>query len=314
MRTLPLVVALVVSFAAVASQAAAKVQLPCESSYQMLSPTGTQAVVLCKDKSVHQVNLPDGTKRLLFPGDRRVSELSYSQDGQWLAAGFHDGTVEVISSQGTAATRRWKADSNRIDILYFFPDAKKLVVGAMNNPGAIWELSETPTLLATLAEEFGGVPAVAVSPDSKLLVAAGGDTVLRWYDTATWQKTREYNAFLLDTFALTFTPDGRYLLAGGADSRITVFDVASGKELRQLPPQAGSSVASIALLGDHQEAVTYYFDNAGEKRPFRLMWNLTTGKSTPVQSDFRPTCGRIVDGELWLCNTDGRTLTITQRQ
>jgi len=299
--------------AAVASQAV-KVQLPCESRFQMLSPTGAQAIVACKDQTAHLVNLPDGSERLLFPADVRISALSFSQDGKWLAAGFHDGTVEVLPTQGTGATRQWKADSNRIDNLFFFADAKKLFVSAMNHPGTIWELTETPTLRATLPDKFGGVATIAVSPDAKLLVAAGGDTVVRWYDTASWQMTRQYDGFLLDTFALTFTPDGKNLLAGGADSRITIFDVASGKQVRELPPQAGSSVGDIDFLSDKSQVMTNYFDNAGEKPPHRLVWNLTTDKSTPVQIDFRPTCGSVVDGKLWLCNTDGKTLTITQHE
>lgn len=313
MRGLTLAVLMIsAATAAAASQSAVKVQLPCESPYQMLSPTGAQAVVLCKDHSIHLVNLPDGSERLLFAAGSGISELSFSQDGKWLAAGFHDGTVELLPSQGTGATRQWKADPHRIDNLYFFADGKQLFVSAMNHPGTIWELGDTPTQRATLPDNFGGVASVAVSPDGKLLVAAGGDTVVRWYDTGSWQMTREYNGFLLDTFALTFTPDGKNLLAGGADSRITIFDVASGKQVRQLAPQMGSSVGGIDFLSDKSLVMTGYFDNAGEKPPHRLVWNLTTDKSTPVQIDFRPTCGSVVDGMLWLCNTDGRTLTITQ--
>ena len=314
-RALPLAAVLLISSAtaAVAAQTV-KVQLPCDSGYQMLSPTGAQVLVMCKDESVHLVSLPDGSDRLLFPAERRTNSFSFSQDGKWLAAGFHDGTVELLPAQGAAAARRWKADSNRIDQLYFFADAKKLFVSAMNHPGTIWELTETPTLRATLQDKFGGVASVAVSPDGKLLVAGGGDTVVRWYDTTTWKMSHEYDGFLLDTFALIFTPDGKYLLAGGVDARVTVFDAASGKQLRQLPPQAGASVGDIDFLSDHSEAVTEYFDNAGEKPPYRLVWNLTTGNSTPVQINFNPTCGSVIQGTLWVCNTDGRTLTITQQQ
>ena len=100
MRGLVLAVLMIsAATAGVASPAAVKVQLPCESRDQMLSPTGAQAVVLCKEKSIHLVNLPDGSDRLLYPDDRRVNELSYSQDGQWLAAGFDDGTVEVTPAR-----------------------------------------------------------------------------------------------------------------------------------------------------------------------------------------------------------------------
>jgi len=316
MRAFRLAAVLVISAvtAAVASQPVAKVQLPCDSLYQMLSPTGKQAVVACKDHRSYLVSIPDGASRPLLPAEPRVSALVYSKDGQWLAAGFPDGTVRVMPGQGTAAARQWKAGPHRIDTLYLFPDGKKLFVAPVDSPGTVWELTETPTLLATLPVAFGGMDAVAVSPDGELLVAAGDDTVLRWYDTATWQKMREYNGFLLETFVLTFTPDGKYLLAGGADSRITVLDPASGQQVRQLPPEAGSSVADIDFLGGPQRTLTLYFDNSGEKPPHALFWDLATDKSTPLKADSRPTCSGIVTGKLWLCNSDSRTLTILQQE
>lgn len=315
MRRLALAVLLIcAASAAVAAQPPAKVQLPCDSSNQELSPSGAQLLVYCKDHSVHLANLSDGNERLLYPAGSGINELSFSQDGKWLAAGFHDGTVEVLPAQGTGASRKWQADSHRIDNLYFFADGKMLFVGPMNTPGTIWDLTGTPALHATLPEDFGGVFACAVSPDGKVMVAAGGDTVLRWYDTATWQKTREYRGFLLDMFTLKYSPDGKYLLAGGADSHVTIFDGASGKELRQLPAESAESVGVIDFLGDKSLVMAEYYNNAGDKPPYWLMWNLTTGKSSPLQINFTPTCGGVIDGKLWLCNTDGKTLAISQHE
>ena len=300
--------------AAAASQPIANVQLPCESSSQDLSPTGTQLTVQCKDHSLYLVNVADGAQRKLLSSDRRPSEYVFSQDGRWLAVGFPDGTVEVISTHESAPSRQWKAGPHRIDLLRFFADGKKLVVAPVDSPGTVWELTDTPALRATLPVDFGGISVCAVSPDGKLLVAAGDDTVLRWYDTATWQKTREYRDFLLETFALTFTPDGKSVLAGGADSRITVFDAASGKQVRQLPPDAGSSIFSIDVLGTGERALAVYFDNAGGKPPHVLVWDLATAKSMPLNSDPLPTCGGIVAGKLLTCSTDGKTLTLSQRE
>ena len=301
------------SIAAGASEPVAKVQLPCESRFQLLSPTGAQLVARCKDSSVHLVDVASGAERKILSADRAPSDLEYSQDGRWLAMGFPDGTVEVISTEGNAAFRQWKADSHRIDTLYFFPDARLLFVGPVDSPGQVWELADTPKQRASLPVDFGGVPACAVSPDGKVLVAAGDDTVLRWYDTGTWQKTRDYRNFLLETFAVTFTPDGKSLLAGGADSRITVFDAATGKAARQLPPEGGSYISAIDLLGDQQQVVTLYFDNAGEKPPHVLVWDLTTAKSLAVKFDAPSTCGAVVKGELWTCSSDGKMLTISRQ-
>jgi outer membrane protein assembly factor BamB len=101
---------------------------------------------------------------------------------------------------------------------------------------------------------------------------------------------------------------------GGADARLTIFDAASGKQLRQLPPEAGSSIGSLDVLGDPPRAVTVYFNNAGDKPPHVLMWDLANATSTVVKSDPMPTCGGVVGNKLWVCNTDGKTLTISQQE
>jgi len=312
MRSFGLAAALLcASIPAAASQPIAKVQLPCESASQMLSPTGAQLAVECKDKSVQLVDIPAGSARVVFPAGQSPNTTAYSPDGRWLAAGFTDGSVEVIATGDTASTRRWKAGSHRIDLLYFFPNGTDLFVGPVDSPGQVWELSQIPTQRATLPFDFGGIAAIAVSSDGKLLAAVGDDTVLRWYDTATWQKTRDYRGFLLETFALQFTPDGKQLLAGGADSRLTIFDVATGKQVRQMPAEAGSSIGVLDVLSNTR-ASAVYFDNAGGKPPHTLLWDLAAATSVPIKSDSQPTCAGAVRGKLWVCSVDGKTLTVAQ--
>jgi len=309
------VLALSGSSLAVASSPSVKVQLPCESHDQTLSPTGAQLVVVCTDHSLHLVSVSDGTQRELLPADHPASAVAYSLDGRRLALGFSDGTVQVLSTDNSAPAQQWKATAaRRIDLLYFFPDAKNLVVAPTDTPGEVWELTATPSQRASLPADFGGMAAVAASPDGKLLVTAGGDTVLRIYDTATWRKLGEYRDFLLDTFALRFTPDGKRLLAGGADSRITVLDPATAKAVGQLPPESGSFIVSLELLSGTQRAVTVYADNAGEKPPHALIWDIAARKAVPVKFDAMPTCGGVVKDKLWLCTTEGKTITITQQE
>jgi WD40 repeat protein len=151
-----------------------------------------------------------------------------------------------------------------------------------------------------------------LSPDRKLLAIAGGDTTLHLYDTATWKKTAQFDDFSLETFALAFTPDGKYLLAGGADSRITLLDPGSARQVRQLPPEPGSYLVDLLVYSRGERAVAAYFDNAGEKPPHVLIWDLAAGKSTPLQTESMPTCGGIVNNKLWLGMTAGKMLTISE--
>ena len=102
------------------------------------------------------------------------------------------------------------------------------------------------------------------------------------------------------------------MLAGGADARITVLDAATAKQVRQFPPEAGSSVAAIDVLGDKQSAAAVYFDDAGEKPPHELLWDIASAKSAVLKSDAPLTCGTVVGGKLWVCSADGKTLTMSQ--
>ena len=287
-------------------------QLPCESQYQDLSPTGTQLVVHCIDRSTRVISVPEGRERRVFSADEHANSFVYSQDGSWLAVGFEDGSVEVLPSQSAGQSKRWKASSRRIDMIYFFPKGERIAIGPVDSPGQVWDFADTPKLLASLPFEFGGMIACAVSPDGKLLVAAGDDTVVRWYDTETWKKTREYRGFLLETCTLSFTPDGKKVLAAGADSRITMLDAATAKPVRQLPTEPGSYIVYVDLLGDANQAATVYVDNAGKKPPHAAIWNLSDAKSMAIKSDLPLTCGGLVGGKLWVCSAAGKTLTMSQ--
>jgi WD40 repeat protein len=314
MRKLIIMLALATCASTVLSAAepVAKIQLPCESRFQMLSPAGTQIAVHCKDQTLRLVSVPQGKENRIFPAEQRASTSVYSPDGRWLASGFDDGKVAVSPSMSMGASKAFNTGARRVDLLYFLPDGKKLLVAPLDSPGQVWELGEAPQRVATLPVEFGGITAAAASPDGKLLVTASDDTVVRWYDTTSWQKLREYRGFLLEPFAVAFTADGKRVLAAGADSRITVLDAGSAKEIAQMPAEAGAYIDGLLML-DHDRVAAVYLDTNGEKPPHGLIWELASGKSLPVNSNAQPTCGGSVGGKLWLCTVEGTTLSIWEQ-
>jgi WD40 repeat protein len=292
-----------------AAEPVAKIQLPCESRFQMLSPAGTQIAVYCKDHTLRLVSVPEGKEGQVFPAEHRANTNVYSLDGRWLGFGFDDGKVTVSPSTSAGPSKTIATGTRRVDLLYFLPDGKKLLVAPLDSAGQVWELGEAPQRVATLPVDFGGITAAAASPDGKLLVTASDDTVVRWYDTTSWQKLREYRGFLLEPFAVVFTADGKQVLAAGADSRITVLDAATAKQVAELPAEAGSYISGLMML-DQNRVAAVYLDTNGEKPPHGLIWDLASGKSMPVSSNAQPTCGESVKGKLWLCTVEGTTLSI----
>ena len=95
--------------------------MPCESQYQVLSRTGIQMAVQCKDQSLHVVDIPDGKEQTIFSAEQRANTSSpvYSQDGHWLAVGFEDG--------GDTHIRRHVAMAN------FTADGKYVLAGGADS-------------------------------------------------------------------------------------------------------------------------------------------------------------------------------------
>ncbi len=288
---------------------ASTIPLPCESENQLISPAGDQVAVWCSDQTVRLVDAGSGKTEHTFGAQPRITAYDYSRDGRWFAAGFWDGTVEVASTSGAAESKRWKSDARRIHELRFFPDSSGIVVGPLDRPGQIWDLRGTPKQVATLHSDFAGLIRCGFSPDGKLLVTADGDTVIRFYDTATWKTLHEYHAITLETFAVAFTTDGKRVLVGGPDDRITVLDPASGAELEKLPKEA-DVVWRILPFGSDGRARIFYFDGDGKRPEHESIWNVNTAKSVPVSAERPVTGSGVVDGKLWLSSANGKTLNI----
>lgn len=287
----------------------ATVPLPCESHLQMISPAGDQVAVRCSDRTLRLISVSAGTTQHTFGPEPRITAYNYSRDGRWFAAGFSDGSIETLRASGTGEVKHWQSDTRSIDTLEFLPDSNGIVVGASDRPGKIWDLRGTPKQIATLHSDFAGLLACSFSPDGKLLITADGDTVIRFYNTSTWQLLHEYRGLTLETFAVAFTTDGKRAMIGGPDDRITLLDSATGAEVQKLPKDA-DVIRGIMPFGGDDQAVILYVDGDGVKPPHQSIWNVTTAKSVPLAAERPVRGGGIVRGQLWVSSANGSILDI----
>ncbi len=127
-----------------------------------------------------------------FRGDRLLTSLGLSRDGQTLAVG-----PSSVNNEYVEPVRLWNAATGKL-VHDFTP------------------------------EEIHGRP-MALSPDGKLL-ATGGKWVKLW-DISTGKLVRELYGHLKRTQSIVFSADGRVLVAGGSYGSTNLWDVPTGKHL-----------------------------------------------------------------------------------
>jgi dipeptidyl aminopeptidase/acylaminoacyl peptidase len=285
-------------------------QMPCASESQLLSASGDKAALTCPDHRVVLVSLPSGATLREIPAEPKILATDLSNDGRWFAALHPGGAVEIVptSDKDSSAPLRQinlAPDTRRIN---FLPDATGLEAVRADATAEIWDIRGAPRKLATLQNEFGSLTGGAFSPNGKVLVTAAGDTVIRYYDTASWKLLHEYRGLLLETFTVAFTLDGKHVLLGGAYDQVVELDI-SGAEQRRIQKDPDVP-APIQPFGGSGQALVQYFDPDGKTKDYRAIWDPETGKSARFEFGSPITSTQVVHGRLWFASAKEDSLEV----
>jgi len=111
----------------------------------------------------------------------RVTCITFSPDGRYLASGSSDGNVRLWRVSPSSYLESLECDS-RVNALCFHPDGEHLVAGLNNGEVRIWHLN-FGYLMQVSSSSFdsglGGIGSIAFSRDGGLLVAGGDNGRVR---------------------------------------------------------------------------------------------------------------------------------------
>ena len=218
--------------------------------------------------------------------------LRSNPDGSTLAAGFHDGTVELWDVSTGTLLKTLTGHSERVKSLHFSSDGRTLATAsAWGNSVHLWDVS-TGALYNTFGRDSNTIYSISFSPDDNLLAAACDDGVRLW-DVSTGAL---FNAFIGHTAAVygfeadpeggtfspilmnhttavhqvRFSPDGSTLAAGGGSNTVRLWDVATGT-LRHTLIVPTSTIERVRFSPDGSTLATGSWD--GTVR----LWDVATG-------------------------------------
>ncbi|HVK11253.1 MAG TPA: hypothetical protein VM597_20960, partial [Gemmataceae bacterium] len=164
--------------------------------------------------------------------------------------------------------------------------AHRAALGAWLTPGGrhilLADVLEVATFdLATqraspVVREVGGLVRVAVSPDGRTVVTAGGDRAVRCWDIAAGAGESWVQAFPGPITALEITPDGNRVAASGEEVGYLEWDLATGALVRK---HAGLRASRLAFTEDGQWTIAARAEGVEA-------WSLADGRVIPLAADF----------------------------
>jgi cytochrome c len=188
-----------------------------------VSPDGKWLASASWDHTVRLWPLAGGQPRVLKGNAMNVNGVGFSLDGSRLMSAGYDATIRIWTLDGQAvAVRNLPAPLNSLAVA---PDGEIVTAGAS---GKVYFLSPTGELRGDVQASSTPVIQVALSPDGKLVAAAGIRGSVAIIDRKSRKLERTLVGPGLPVWAVAFLPDNKTLLTGGTDRTIRRWNAATG--------------------------------------------------------------------------------------
>jgi WD40 repeat protein len=165
-----------------------------------------------------------------------LTAVTFSPDGQYLAAGGSDGKVWVWKADTYQPVAMLTGHTEMVSSFAFSPDGKTLASAGTDGVIRLWEV-ETGRVRHTLKGTDIEVQVVAFSSDGQTLAATGRDYVIHVWDLADTEalaagqprQILQGHTDLIESAA--FSPNGQILASAGRDHTVRLWDAGSGQLL-----------------------------------------------------------------------------------
>lgn len=172
-------------------------------------------------------------------GDRPVSLVRFSPNGEIIAAGNWGGGVKLLNVPNLDEKRVLRGHTDRVGGISWYPgatlsgssvssDAVNLATSGGEGNIHLWSLNQD-TPISTLSGHTGRVCRIEFHPSGNYLASASSDTTWRLWDVNTTTELLLQEGHSREVYALSFNPDGALLASAGLDSIGRIWDLRTGR-------------------------------------------------------------------------------------
>ncbi len=205
------------------------------------SPSGTELAVARGERSIDVYRPADAPKdgaslaplySFVVPG--QTTDVAWSHDGAWIAAGNRLGDVVIASTASRQVTRTVShPDWRDVASLAWSPDSSRIAAGYASGTVVLYD--PLTGMVAVTLPLLRQVNAISWSPNGRLLATTSLDFKVFFWSAETGKQVG-YSDLGVDVNGLAWSPDGSRLAAGTDGHTLAVFIVG--------PPQGVASGAT----------------------------------------------------------------------
>lgn len=168
-----------------------------------------------------------------------VYSVALSPDGQHMAWGLAEGTVDYWNLQTNQIEVKRQPHQDKVFAMAFSQDGRYLVSGGNEGNVVIFD-TETQTDVST-TNLFAPIFSLAISPDGTRVAATRSTDILILdiSDPANPEQVQELLGVSSAVLAISWSPDGTRLASGGRDNIVRVWELDKGSAIRVLEEHTG---------------------------------------------------------------------------
>jgi len=223
-------------------------------------------------------------------GNGTVYSVAFSPDGQTLASGDSNGTIQLWdAATGQPMGKPLNGNAGEVNSVAFSPNGQTLASGSDDHAVQLWDVA-TRKLTANLSLAGVGtvntVNSVAFSPNGQTL-ASGSNAAVQLWDVATRKLTANLPTAGVGTVnSVAFSPDGQTLASGNHNGTIWLWNLTTGQPAWNTLPVQADAINAVAFSPDGQTLASgsngvVQLWNAATGQQIR---NLLTGDAKPVNA------------------------------
>jgi WD40 repeat protein/basic membrane lipoprotein Med (substrate-binding protein (PBP1-ABC) superfamily)/DNA-binding SARP family transcriptional activator len=207
----------------------------------------------------------------ILPGEVTITEaISFSPNGEWIAAATFDGRVSLWNATTYNEIRSLGSGESMMIGLAFSPDGSRLAASDANGKVTIWDFSSGEEMTSFYAHA-DYILDIEFSPDGSRLATSSLDGSAKIWDASTGQALLQLAGHTDGILSVAFDPNGDHLATGSMDDTIRLWNVSLSQEWLSFPTDGYAG--RIAFSPDSSLLVA----GAGNQGELHL-WDLATGE------------------------------------